>query len=230
MAPTQGRRRFGFTLIELLVVIATIAILIALLLPALRSATRAGLQVRCLANHRQMIQGWHNALASLDHTIPLTLDPPTPGFSTWNIALESGLSALPYKPGAAQPLSEAAGCPEIEKAFSAVVYARPPIGYSVNIRWKPGSPIGGNQHQSWDDIARPSAYPWFADPWFRPTTLIARHHVGAAHVGLGDAWSVGLYHPKDTSIASFADGHASSVIRSSMMQQHDGEPSWFLND
>jgi len=70
---TNVVRIFGFTLVELLVVIAIIAILAALLLPALAKARERAEGISCLNNTRQLTLAWQLYADDHDGFLPYNL-------------------------------------------------------------------------------------------------------------------------------------------------------------
>jgi len=78
------RARNGFTLIELLVVIAIIAILMAILMPALHRAKEQGQRATCLSNVKQLTLAWiMYAYENDDKIVNASTFFPRPGEPAW---------------------------------------------------------------------------------------------------------------------------------------------------
>ena len=70
----MDKKKNGFTLIELLVVVAIIAVLVAILLPALGRARELAKRSACLSNQRQLLIGVRMYADSYSGTSPLLID------------------------------------------------------------------------------------------------------------------------------------------------------------
>jgi prepilin-type N-terminal cleavage/methylation domain-containing protein/prepilin-type processing-associated H-X9-DG protein len=82
------RRRNGFTLIELLVVIAIIAVLMAILMPALQRVREQGERASCLSNLKQLQLCWHMYTDDFDGKI-------VNGSASWDAGGENPWAWIP---------------------------------------------------------------------------------------------------------------------------------------
>lgn len=127
----------GFTLIELLVVISIIALLVALLLPALRAARATAQQSVCLQRERQIAIGMAAYQADNGGMFISYTDPPKPWFRTM---IQYMGEANNDNPNFSHWFHDWHVCPVMGKSQ----HGQPDhLTYNQYLGWTQGNPAGG---------------------------------------------------------------------------------------
>jgi prepilin-type N-terminal cleavage/methylation domain-containing protein/prepilin-type processing-associated H-X9-DG protein len=130
-------RHAAFTLIELLVVIAIIAILAAMLLPALSRARQRAFTIKCLSNEKQLLLGMQLYVDENQGTLPTASNT-----NMWDDAIKPYLHDKTTGVGNAKmPVFM---CPQLQANYSGQTINRS-LGY------------GANTHMDWVDDSQPAS-------------------------------------------------------------------------
>lgn len=149
-------RAAGFTLVELLVVIGIIALLIALLLPALSAANGQAKTVQCLSNLRQMAIAAHQYADANDGYFPIAYysdyRPPLSTQYNWDFTTTTNTATgqITVRPGllwSGMSQAPVQQCPSYDGKSNTV--ADPYTGYNYNASYVGGggsiSPVKASQ-------------------------------------------------------------------------------------
>lgn len=214
-------RRAGFTLIELLVVIAIIAILAAMLLPALASAKEKARNIKCVNNNRQLQLAWQLYADDNDDQPPFNNNGATTGwvwgimnFTPNNTDNTNTIYLLNASIGPYLQTAEVYHCPS-DKSMASEGGALLPRVRSVSMNWYMNGVLGFPQWSgTYPRYTRTAQIPNPSDKWVfidedQNSINDGLFAVNMVLQGAAAQWvdRVAVYHVAASSF-SFADGHS----------------------
>lgn len=217
LAPDSPRSCRAFTLVELLVVISIIAVLIAILLPALSKAREAAQAVKCQSQFRQIGLAMQFYCNDSKGFTPYTKAFPaggSTGYSGWEWWLTPYLvTGGTYSANDRDLTKKYINCPSFpDRASLSYQTNLHVMGYAVTT--PPGQSTGAYAFQSSVNSWRqPSTLYMMLEAYSTGGTTLNNAFGYASKSGLpADTWRRGPYvHTSETKFALFGDNHVTSV-------------------
>jgi len=231
----MGRRRAGFTLIELLVVVAIIALLLAILAPAVRGAREQSHRAYCLSNLRQLATLLLEYATESDDYLMRELG--VQSGPDWTREIRRRVSNDEDTSFAEIEVFQCPSFPEMDQSLLPSQYQSPRIteqhlDYVINGFGIQGSTEDGEIETRWTAIRRPAQIAYLTEgseflPAIEKKITIGRRraatlhdvwhpdHLPAAGVGENRDWYLRLRagrdrHGEQVNLA-FMDGHGQSM-------------------
>lgn len=196
----------GFTLIELLVVVAIVAILAAVVFPAIAGAKDTARRSQCMSNLRQIVSAWQlYANDNASRACPSYYSTLDGEMYSWDFTFVPPNS---WKPGLLSPYARSGAiyaCPSFKPSKG-----RPYTGYAYNASYVGGDPVNVAPCRTdpclMGEIVRPTATAVFADAGYGSPVKPHNYLRAPSDASLFAAGTVHFRHD-GFAVVAYADGH-----------------------